>query len=381
MVNLAIIGCGVIAQYHLRALAKLTNARVAAVCDVRTEVAQKTAAEFHIPRWSSNAAELFADPSIDAVILALPANLRTLLALDAFRHGKHVLTEKPVAMNAAEVRRLIAAQGDRVGAVCSSRYRFFDSARTARDYLRTGALGALRTITVRGINPPGAPPVNPPPAWRLRRDLNGGGIFVNWGCYDLDYVFGLLDFRLTPRFALARTWQVGEPYRAYAAPGSDAETHVAAIVTFAEGCVLTYERAEFSTLPRDNHWQITGERGTLTLQMLKAKSANVVLTEPDPAGVRTRVLWEGDESVLQHEHEGVVADFVDAILGRRKPATSLQDALLFARVADAIYRSADTGRPVEFAPERKPKARARSRRQAVQPKSRAKRTSSRGSSR
>ncbi len=348
MVNLAIIGCGVIAQYHLRSLAKLTNARVAAVCDVRPEVAQKTAAEFNVPRWTARAAELFADSSIDAVILALPANLRTELALEAFRHGKHVLTEKPVAMNAAEVRRLIAAQGDRVGAVCSSRYRFFDSARAARDLLRTGALGALRTITVRGINPPGAPPVNPPPAWRLRRDLNGGGIFVNWGCYDLDYVFGLLDFKLTPQFALARTWTVGDAYRAYAAPGSDAETHVTALVTFAEGCVLTYERAEFSTLPRDNHWQITGDRGTLTLQMLKATSANVVLTEPDPAGIRTRVIWEGDESVTQNEHEGLVADFVGAILERRPPATSLQNALLFARVADAVYASSAIGQPVGF---------------------------------
>src|ERR1035437_3838467 len=106
MLNIAIIGCGVIAQYHLRAVAKLTTARVAAVCDVRTDVAQKTAAEFAIPRWTASAAELFADPSIDAVILALPANLRTALALEAFQHGKHVLTEKPVAMNAAEVRAL-----------------------------------------------------------------------------------------------------------------------------------------------------------------------------------------------------------------------------------------------------------------------------------
>ena len=348
MLNIAVIGCGVIAQYHLRALAKLTTARAAAVCDVRTDVAQKTAAEFNIPRWTGNASELFADPSIDAVILALPANLRTPLALEAFKHGKHVLTEKPVAMNAAEVRTMIASQGNLIGACCSSRYRYFDSARAANAFLRTGALGALRTITCRGVNPAGSPPKNPP-AWRLRRDLNGGGIFVNWGCYDLDYVLGLLDFKLTPQFALARTWKVGSPYTTYAAPGSDAETHVAAIITFAEGCVLNYERAEFSTLPPDSRWQITGERGTLTLQMLKAKSANIVLTEPDAEkGTRTRVLWEGDESVLTAEHDGVAADFVEAILEKRKPATSLQDALLFARIADAIYASADSGKPVAF---------------------------------
>lgn len=348
MLNIAIIGCGVVAQYHLRAAAKLTTARIVAVCDVRSDVAQKTAAEFNIPRWSANASELLADKSIDAVILALPANLRTALALEAFKNGKHVLTEKPVAMNAAEVRTMIAAQGDRVGAVCSSRYHYFASARAARDFLRAGGLGKLRTITCRGVNPAG-PPFKNPPAWRLRKDLNGGGIFVNWGCYDLDYLFGLLDFKLTPQAALARTWQVGPDYVAYAAPGSDAETHVTALITFAEGCVLNYERAEFSTLPPDNRWQITGERGTLTLQMLKAKTANVVLTEPDAEkGTRTRVLWEGDESVLTAEHDGVVADFAEAILQHRAPQTSLQNALLFARVADAIYASSASGKPVVF---------------------------------
>ena len=212
MLNLAVIGCGVISQYHLRALAKLETARAAAVCDLRTDLAQKVAAEFGISRWTGNAAELFADPAIDGVILALPAVARTALALEAFRHGKHVLTEKPVAMNAAEVRSMIAVQGGRVGACCCSRYRSFESARAARAFLRTGALGALRTITCRAVNPAGPPPGSPPPAWRLLRSLNGGGIFVNWGCYDLDYLLGLLDFKLTPLHALARTWRPGREH-------------------------------------------------------------------------------------------------------------------------------------------------------------------------
>jgi len=349
MLNLALIGSGVIAQYHLRALAKLKTARAAAVCDVRLDVAQKTAAEFGVPRWTASAAELFADPAIDGVILALPAVARTALAIEAFQHGKHVLTEKPVAMNAAEVRAMLAVQGDRVGACCSSRYRSYESARVATEFLRTGALGALRTITCRGVNPAGQPPQGVPPAWRLRRDLNGGGIFVNWGCYDLDYLLGLLDFKLTPRHVLARTWRMGAPFAAYQAPGSDAESHVTALVTFAEGCVLTYERAESSTLPSDNRWQICGERGSLTLQMLPTKLANLVFTEADSVnGTRIRALWEGDEGDGTLAHDGVVFDFVDAIREKRAPRTSLQDALLFARLADAIYASADSGQPVSL---------------------------------
>ena len=74
-----------------------------------------------------------------------------------------------------------------------------------------------------------------------------------------------------------------------------------------------------------------------------------MLTEPDAAkGTRTRVIWEGDETVLTSEHDGVVFDFVDAILQKRKPQTSLQDALLFARLADAIYASSASGKAVCF---------------------------------
>ena len=350
MLNLAIIGCGVIAQYHLRAVARLDTARVAAVCDVRAEAAEKTAAAFNIPRWTTRAAELFADPAIDAVILALPANLRTALGLEAFRHGKHVLTEKPVAMNADEVRALLAAQGDRVGACCSSRYRAMESAQVATEFLRTGALGALRTITCRAVQPAGAPPQNLPPAWRLRKDLNGGGLLLNWGCYDLDYLLGLLDFKLTPHHVLARTWTVGAPFTAYAAPGSDAETHIAGVATFAEGCVLTYERSEFSTMPHHHFWQITGELGTLDLVMTKTTTTNLFLTTPDPVhGTTTRALWTGDETTNTLEHDGPVHDFVAAILHHRRPRTTLEDALLLARLSDAFYASSAAGAPVAVA--------------------------------
>jgi predicted dehydrogenase len=85
------------------------------------------------------------------------------------------------------------------------------------------------------------------------------------------------------------------------------------------------------------------------MQMLKATSANIVFTEPDPnQGVRTRMIWDGDETALTLEHDGPVNDFIEAILQQRAPQTSLRDALLFARLADGIYQSADTGKAVTF---------------------------------
>lgn len=374
MLNVGVIGCGVVAQFHLRALAKLKTVKIGAVCDIEGELARNAARTYSVPKFTEDANDVLSDPNIHAVILALPAFARTALAISAFRSGKHVLTEKPVAMNATEVKAMIDVQGDRVGAVCSSRYRYFKSAIAAHEFLRSGGLGAYRSISCRAVNPAvvrqsghlasrwisnifkhhGAKSLSnnqnmhrKPAAWRLKKNLNGGGVFVNWGSYDLDYLLGLLDFSLTPEFVFARTWPIGMPFRSFAAPESDAETHVVAMITFAEGCTLTYERAEFSTLPPDNRWQITGERGTLTLQMLKAKNANIVLTEPDPAeGTRRRVIWSGDESGGYLEYDFVVEDFTRCILEKRRPKTSLQDALMFARIADAVYESASLNSPV-----------------------------------
>lgn len=351
-IRIGLVGLGAVGQQHLDSAKKLTDGVITVVCDARADVAESTAKARGIARWTASTDEVLADPYVDAVLLALPTGIRTPLAIAALRAGKHVLLEKPVAMNAAEVRAILAEQGDRVAACCSSRLRAFASARAARAHIASGALGAIRAITCRVVAPAGAPPVKPMPPWRLSRALNGGGILVNWGSYDLDYLLGILGFDLEPEHAFARVWQTPAPFAHYPAPGSDAETHVVATIGFKGGATLHYERAECALEPPARSWRITGEKSSLTIEMAPAKGANVLVTEPDAArGAITRPLWEGDESGWENFNDGPLLDFASAIRHRRPPLTSLRDALLIARVTEAIYRSADTGRPVSFAAE------------------------------
>lgn len=338
-IRLGLIGCGVIGQVHLRLAPSIEGATFAAVCDVREDAARAAAERFGVPQVYSDPEALLNDPSIDAVVLALPANLRTALGLRAFACGKHVLTEKPVAMNAAEVRSLIAAQGDLVGACCSSRLRFLPSAQAIAEFIATGALGDLRVLRCRDVIAAGPPPANPPPVWRLNKSLNGGGILVNWGCYDLDYLFGVTGWTLRPQRILARAWTNIPDYAAYAAPGSDAETHVAAFVECADGVALTYERGEFMPTQTDEVWQIIGTRGALRMNMKPQQGKQVTFDRPGPHGTVSEVIWQGDED-WDMQHRGPLADFVEAVRERREPATSLHRALLLQELTDAIYASA-----------------------------------------
>jgi len=341
-VRLGLVGLGVIGQIHLKMGAGLPDAAFTAICDVRDEVVQDTARQFNIAKTYTDANALFANADIDGVVLALPANLRTDLALRAFANGKHVLTEKPVAMNAGEVRGLIAARGSLIAGCCSSRYRSLPSAQFVTDFIRQGHLGQIRVVRCRAVTAAGAPPTKPPPVWRLRKDLNGGGILMNWGCYDLDYLFGVLDWQVKPQRVMAQTWPVAPVYQHYPAPGSDAETHVAALVHCDNGIALSYERGEFMTTQTDEAWQIIGNKGSLRLWLKDKAGKQIYFDRATETGTISEIIWQGDETSEQ-QHRGPAEDFVDAICQGRQPRTTLENALLMQTLFDAIYRAADTG--------------------------------------
>lgn len=178
VVRLGVIGCGVIGRQHLKVAQKCSSLQVVAVADLREEVARETAKEFGIPRAYGSAEALLDDAEVEAVVLAFPTAGRAQVALQAFAGGKHVLVEKPVAMNADEVRQMIAAKGNLVAGCCSSRHRFLPSAQVIKEALESGLLGDLRLIRIRAIRPAEGPPETPPPAWlaglAMATDLGAG---------------------------------------------------------------------------------------------------------------------------------------------------------------------------------------------------------------
>lgn len=353
MIRLGLVGCGVIGRVHLRVSQSIADAQFVAVCDVREEAAREAAAQSDILAVYTDPATLFSDPNVDAVVLALPANLRTALGVQALQCGKHLLTEKPVAMNAHEVKQLIAAR-DRsskpnaplVAACTSSRLRFLPSAQAITQFVASGALGELRVVRCRDVIAAGEPPTQPPPAWRLSKSLNGGGILMNWGCYDLDYLFGITGWQIRPRRVMGRVWTNAPAYAAYAAPDSDAETHVTLFAQCDGGIALTYERGEFMTTATDEIWQLIGTRGALRMNMKPAVGKQVWFDRVGPRGTISEVIWQGDEDWAT-QHRGPLADFVAAIRDRRAPATALEQALLIQTLTDAVYRSAETNTCVD----------------------------------
>ncbi len=348
--RIGVVGCGVIGTRHIQAAAASPLIDLVAIADPIEERARAKAAEFRVPGVFRQGLDLVKDPSVDAVVLAIPAGGRAALARESFRLRKHVLLEKPPAMNAAEIEELMKLAGDRVGACCSSRFTFLAGFRAARAEIASGRLGDLREVYVRALFGAERAPTEPPPAWRVSRAQNGGGILVNWGTYDLDYLLALTGWSLEPRSVFAQTWRVAPHLAAHVAPGSDAESHCVALIRCAGGEMIHIERAEFSALSTETAWQVIGTRGSLRLSMTFSGEKTLMIDETGTAaGVSSRVLWQGTENELDY-HEGPVLDFAAAILEKRQPRTDLGRALVLQKIFDAVYESSASGKLAVITP-------------------------------
>lgn len=348
-VRIGIIGCGVISKSHLELAAKSSVAKVVAVADIIEERAVGRAQEFGIAKHYDGDESLLRDDNVEAVVLAMPAGVRSTVAVKALKRGKHVLLEKPVARSVKEVKRLMDLRGDLVVGCCSSRYTFTGHARVAAECYATGALGQVRMASIRALRPAFAPPQAPPPTWRQSMDENGGGILVNWSCYELNYILHIMDWQLKPREVLAHWWPTAPRMSAYVAPGSDADAHYTALIRCEDGIVLNMQRAEFCTTPVDQAWQIVGSDASLAMPMVRQdeKTDAVVLHKfVESTGIVSRNLWEAAQG--SEDQGNVLDDFASAIRSGGRPRTDLERALVLQKVTDAIYKSAKSGKSVSI---------------------------------
>ncbi|MFE1168568.1 Gfo/Idh/MocA family protein [Nocardiopsis sp. NPDC058789] len=177
-----VVGTGGIARAFMEGVRAVPSARVTAVASRTRDRAEEFGREWDVPRRHGGYAELAADPDVDVVYVATPHpwhHPNTLLMLDA---GKHVLVEKPMAMNALQVSQMVAAAraNDRflMEAVWT---RFLPASRLAQDLVADGAIGELCTVAADfGINVPYDP------EHRLFNVDLGGGAFMDLGVYPLE---------------------------------------------------------------------------------------------------------------------------------------------------------------------------------------------------
>jgi predicted dehydrogenase len=140
--RVAVVGCGAIAEmFHLPALAREPAVmRQTVLVDPDSARAERLAAKFGAAATATNYREVL--DHVDGIVLTVPNHLHYPIAVDALRRGRHVLSEKPVAESADQVRELVeTAQTQGVALAVNNTMRFYPSCRKVRELIQDGAIG------------------------------------------------------------------------------------------------------------------------------------------------------------------------------------------------------------------------------------------------
>ncbi len=322
-VNWGVLGCASIAIN--RVIPGMANARLTtlgAVASRTLSKAEAVAAQFDVPKAYGSYEALLADPEIEAVYIPLPNGFHAEWSIKAMRAGKHVLCEKPLAMDAAEAREIQAVR-DETGMFCieAFAYRFNPVVAKAFEIARSGVLGDLRFIhTVSNYLM--AKPYDPANV-RLRAKIGGGALY-DMGCYAVN----------AQRMLAGR-----EPLMVSAMMQWSAEFDVdmagTAMLDFGGGLRGTIQWG--FTAP-GGPFSVIGERGRLTGTYgwgpPEGKPAMVLMT-----GGKAEEIFVG----RANDHTGEVQDLSEAVRGVHEPVYVWEPLDANMRVIDACYRSYHTG--------------------------------------
>ena len=122
--NFGIIGAGLIADFHAKAIQSLSNARLVAICGTNQAKAQKLSEKYNCKKYN-DFYELLGSPEIDVVTIATPSGAHLEPAIEAAKNGKHVLCEKPLEITLERIDKMIQAHntaGTSLGGIFNFRF-------------------------------------------------------------------------------------------------------------------------------------------------------------------------------------------------------------------------------------------------------------------
>lgn len=188
--NVAVIGVGNMGRYHARVYSHLPSAHLVGVSDIDEERGRKVAEEFRCSYWK-DLKDMLAEPSLEAVSVAVPTPFHAKVALEALNAGKHVLIEKPIALNVQEAELLIeVAQKHGLKLGVGHIERFNPAVQTLKRILEKGELGEITSLVTRRVG--GLP------------QAKNGNVVIDLAVHDIDIYSYLLGKQPTSIYARGR---------------------------------------------------------------------------------------------------------------------------------------------------------------------------------
>ncbi|WP_082623062.1 Gfo/Idh/MocA family protein, partial [Lacticaseibacillus camelliae] len=348
--RIGIIGIGNIGNLHAGYLSKgqIKHARLVAMCDTnpeKLELAKKRYGE-HYQFYDTDEA-MMADPNVDAVIISTPHYAHPVLAMQAMKAGKHVLSEKPAGVYTKKVREAIEVSKRHPELTYALMYnqRMNPVYQKAKQLVDSGEIGELRRTNWIITNWYRSQSYYDSGDWRATWAGEGGGVLLNQDPHQLDLW----------------QWICGMPSRliGFTYEGKrrnvEVETEVTAYCEYANGATGVFVTTTTET-PGTNRFEIVGSKGKIVIEDSQLKFWQNQVDEADwnknyKGGFGEPETWKIDIPVKfdgDSGHPKIVQNFVNHILFGETLLSPASDGIYGLSISNAIYQSSWEHRWVDF---------------------------------
>ena len=353
-IGIGVIGTGYIAQRaHLPALQKMQAeglVKIVAVCDIDEAALQTSSETFGVANAFTDYRHLLELGEIDAVDVCTPNYLHKQPVLDSLAAGKHVLCEKPLAINAAEGMEMVTAArtaGRQLGVGLN--VRFGSGAQAAKRWVDDGRLGEVYYARAQALRRRGIP------GWGLftQKDKQGGGPLIDIGVHILDLTLWLMGHpepvsvsgqtyaKFGPREGVLGLMGQWDPKT------FTVEDFAAGFIRFANGATLTLESSFAANIAENQfHTTLLGTEGGVYLEPSNEDATRLFREESGALTDTTPVFLPKINT-----HEAELRAFVQALADGLPVPVSGAEGLMVTRLLDALYESAEIGREVRLTPD------------------------------
>lgn len=323
-----ILGCAAIADRAvIPAIQASETGQLIGIASRDETKAKNKAEQFDIPKYYGSYEALLADPDIDAVYIPLPNHLHKQLTIAAAKAGKHILCEKPLALNAEEAQEMVDACKE-AGVHLAEAFMYRHHPRIARvkEIVASGEIGDLRAIrgvfTYNGAANKGD--------IRQVKEWGGGGLF-DVGCYPLS----------AARLIMGVEPEAVTVQALFSPEHDEVDMMASGLVEFPGNVALTFDCGMWANFR--NELEIVGTEGTIVLKpsFLPSKE-NDTITIQAGDNIRLEGPYGIDAYVAQSDQ------FARTVWGEEAPAFSAEDSVLNMKLLDACLASARTRTRVEL---------------------------------
>lgn len=354
--NIGIIGCGGIANgKHMPGLKTVKEAQMVAFCDIVPERAEKAAAAYGAAKAKvyTDYRELLCDKTIDVVHVLTPNRSHSEITVAALEAGKHVMCEKPMAINSAQAKQMRDA-AERTGKMLTIGYQTRQTSEAL--YLKresdAGTFGDIYFAKATAVRRRAVP------TWGvfLNEYEQGGGPLIDIGTHALDLTLWLID-NYKPRYCVGTAYHKLNRQTDTANAWGDWDPEKFTVEDSAFGFIVMENGA---TVVLESSWALN----TLEVREAKTQFSGTLAGADNWDGARINGVRMGKQYKLIPDlnaggvafydgascqpHELEQKQWIRAILDGTKPTVLPEQAYVVTQILEGIYESAKSGKPYYF---------------------------------